>query len=82
MDLKLNKELDKKLKNSSGNDKKTLFPEHEFIGTCLKIGLTIEDLKILTYVDVMKILVSMLPNQEEQSDDRKATQQDISNFLG
>lgn len=82
MDLKLNKELDKKLKNSSGNDKKALFPEHEFIGTCLKVGLTIEDLKTLTYVDVMKILVSMLPNEEEQSDGKKATQQDISNFLG
>ena len=40
------------------------------------------DLKLLTYVDVMKILVSFLPDKKETGESVKmATQQDIDRFL-
>lgn len=38
------------------------------------------DLEKWTKVDIMKILVSFLPDKEEQS--KKATQKDIDMFLG
>jgi hypothetical protein len=59
------------------DNKKELFPEHEFVASCLRIGLALQDLKILTYVDVMKILLSFIDIKEN-----KATQQDINRLLG
>lgn len=59
-----------------------MFPEHEFLVTCLRIGLKIEDLKILTYVDVLKILISFFDNDKEEEDGiRIATQEDIQNLV-
>ena len=60
-----------------------LFEEHNFISSCLKIGLTIADLKEMQYVDVMKILICYLENISPQNNNgtRKATQQDINKFL-
>lgn len=49
------------------------------MASCLRVGLTINDLKILNYVDVMKILLSFLPKQIDKT--RNATQQDIDRFL-
>jgi hypothetical protein len=40
----------------------------------LRIGLTLNDLKELSYVDVMKILLSFLPGEEKKY--KKATQAD------
>lgn len=78
----VNNELSKELeKVSSGDNEKELFPEHCFIATCLRVGLTINDLKILTYVDVMKIIISFLPKEDTKNNIRKATQQDIDKFL-
>ena len=76
VDSELSKELEKL---SSGDDEKELFPEHCFIATCLRAGLTVNDLKILTYVDVMKILISFIP--KKKSNTKKATQADIDRFL-
>lgn len=56
-----------------------LFPEFSFVGTCLQVGLTISDLKQMTYVEVMKILVTLMPKKEEKT--KKATQKDIDKFL-
>ena len=47
------------------------FPEHEFIGTCIKFGMSIQDLKQLTYVDVMKILYTQIEKKT-----KRATQSD------
>ena len=56
-----------------------MFPEHSFIASCLSAGLSIQDLKLLTYVDVLKILVSLIPGSKEKGE--MATQSDIDNFL-
>lgn len=58
-----------------------MFPEHEFLVTCLRIGLKIEDLKILTYVDVLKILISFFDNDKEEDGIKMATQEDIQNLV-
>ena len=56
-----------------------LFPEFSFVATCLRIGLTINDLKQMTYVEIMKILITLMPQKEEKT--KKATQADIDRFL-
>lgn len=40
------------------------------------MNIDTEGLKILTYVDIIKILTSMIDNQEEKKE-RQATQEDI-----
>ena len=56
-----------------------MFPEFCFIATCLRAGLTINDLKLLTYVDIMKILITFIPRQKNNT--KKATQADIDKLL-
>jgi len=72
----LSKEL---AKINSGNGREEIFPEHSFIATCLRVGMCISDLKLLTYVDVMKILLSFIPSKNNQ---KYATQRDIDKLLG
>ena len=63
---------------------KDAFPEHSFIATCLRVGLTIDDLKVLTYVDALKIVSSFLPDKVEENtseNTREANQQDIDRLL-
>lgn len=64
----------KKIENNSKNEK-TLFEEHNFIAMCLKIGLSINDLEKLTYVDVLKILFCYI-DKKENVNVKKATQND------
>lgn len=45
------------------------------------MGLTISDLKELTYVDVMKILLTFVGDNKKGSQ-REATQRDIDKLLG
>lgn len=78
VDEKVFKELEK----INGKGKRSIFPEHEFLAACLRIGLKIEDLKILTYVDVLKIFISFFDNdKEEEKGTRMATQEDIQNLV-
>ena len=63
-----------------GDSEEPLFPEHHFLLACLKVGLTIQDLKFLTYVDVMKIFLS-IDTKKEIAGPRKATQSDIDRLL-
>ena len=76
VDEELSKELDK-IKNNSNS--KEIFPEHEFLGSCLRIGLSVQDLKELTYIDVMKVLLTFISEKKEQ---KNATQKDIDKLLG
>lgn len=76
VDEELSKEIDRKIK--SKEQTKEVFPEHEFLGSCLRIGLSLNDLKELTYVDVMKILIGYIDEKKE----RVATQRDIDKLLG
>lgn len=69
--------------NTSEEKNKELFPEHEFLAACLRMGLRIEDLKILTYVDVYKIFISFFNGEEKEESGgvRQATQEDIKNIV-
>lgn len=80
----MNDEVSEELKKlSSGDEEEATFPEHSFIATCLRVGLTINDLKEMTYVDVMKILLSFMPrkSEEEENGYRKATQADWDRLM-
>lgn len=72
IDEKVSEELEK-INKSSGDDTEVLFPEHFFISACLKMGITIKDLELLTYIDVMKIFLSSTRREKKV---RKATQAD------
>lgn len=67
MDQKLNNELSK----LKGENKISVFPEHEFLATCIKFGFTIQDLKQLTYIEVMKTLYTQIETKT-----KRATQKD------
>lgn len=54
------------------------YPEQEFLASCLRVGLTTNDLEKFTYIEVMKILYSFLEKKEQKV---KATKSDIDNFL-
>lgn len=60
------KELKKLVKSEEEINLK--FPEHDFFATALKIGITIEDLKELTYVDILKIFISFLQKDKDKTD--------------
>ena len=77
VDNELTEELDKLYGESNTKEK---FPEHEFVGSCLRVGLTINDLKELTYVDIMKILLTFI--EPKKDNNKKATQKDIDRLLG
>lgn len=75
------KELKKIVKSEEEINLK--FPEHDFFATALKIGITIEDLKELTYVDILKIFISFLQKDKDKTKNgvRKATQEEINQLV-
>ena len=85
MDKKVYDELEK-INGNKEDEEESLFPEHEFLSTCLRMGLRIEDLKILTYVDVLKILISFIGKENKKESVtkngvREATQEDIQKLV-
>ena len=57
--------------------------DYDFIATCLRIGLRIEDLKDLEYKEVAKILICYSRNERKTNKKtkyRKATQDDWDRF--
>ena len=68
-------------KIGNGNTEKSKFSEHEFLIMCLRFKLTIQDLKILTYIDVIKMLIVQLDTTKEEGEYRQATQNDIDKLL-
>lgn len=68
------KELEK-LPNNNENEDISLFPEYDFLSICLKINLNMQDLKLLTYIDVLKIFLSNC-DIKRNSKYRNATQAD------
>lgn len=79
VDEKVNEELEK----MPGDNERTLFPEHSFLLSCLKLGLSIQDLKFLTYIDVLKIFLSIEKTEtKDETTVRSATQNDIDRLLG
>ncbi len=83
VDSELSKELEKINSNSDNIEDK--FPEHTFLALCAKNGINIEYLKLFTYVDIMKMLISFIDasNKEiNKNSVRMATQRDIDKLLG
>ena len=82
----VDEEVLKELKKQNyGNDsKEDLFPEHAFIATCLRIGLNLKDLEHLTYVDVLKIFLSLSGYRTNSNENgiRMASQKEIDRLLG
>lgn len=66
--------------NNDNNEKKSKFPEHEFLLMCLKMDISIECLEKLTYVDIMKVIICYL-NKNSDEREKKATQMDIDRLL-
>ena len=75
------KVFDELEKIKTNNNEESLFPEHEFLISCLRIGLRLEDLKFLTYIDVLKMFISFIGKSEKQDGTREATQEDIQNLV-
>lgn len=83
VDKDLSTELEKINSNSKNVEEK--FPEHSFFAWCAKNGIGMEYLKSFTYVDIMKMLVSLIDTNSEKTNKnsvRKATQSDIDKLLG
>lgn len=78
VDEELIKETEKLPKNEE--NKNEALEEHQFIATCLKIGLKIEDLKQLEYKDVAKIMLCFVEKDKNQP--RRATQSDWDRLAG
>lgn len=51
------KEELEKIKVSKNEDEPIIFQEHTFLNQCLNIGLNIEDMTKLSYVDICKLLI-------------------------
>ena len=83
MDEKVFEKL-KEINKKNEKQKESLFPEHEFLVSCLRMGLRIDDLKILAYVDVLKIFISFCDNNDENAEingTREATPEEIQNLV-
>lgn len=63
-------------------EEEEIYPEHEFIASCLNIGLSLQDLKELTYIDVLKILYVYLEKNKQKKKIKKATQSDWDRLAG
>lgn len=81
INIEVRKEIEKRQKKANNEEKKEKFSEHAFISLCLKMNISISELKIITYVDFLKILVSFLPEIAEENGTRMATQEEIAKIV-
>ncbi len=51
----------------------TSFPEHEFIVSCISFGLNIEALKELTYIDVVKMMITTRKREKENKNSKQSS---------
>lgn len=72
--------LEKHKSESSNEDDP--FEEHAFLTDCLSLGLTIQDLKELTFNDVMKIMICKIRENRKEAIIPKATQSDWDALAG
>lgn len=78
----MDKELDDELKLLPSNDKKVdNLQDYMLVANCLSVGITLQDLKELTYVDVLKILLCFNEDRIKRKKE-EASQKDIDKFLG
>ena len=67
------------LSKINGDSEESIFPEHDFYLACIRLGLRLEDLKYLSYIDVLKIFICL--SEPKNKKERKATQADIDRLL-
>lgn len=66
----------KSIKTSGGNNKPV--DEYEVVALAKRLGITLDDMKEMSFVSLMNILLSTV----EESNEKQATQQDIDRFFG
>lgn len=73
----------KEFNKINSKNEEIIYPEHDFYLACLRIGLRIEDMRYLSYVDVVKMLICLNKTSKEETNNiKKATQEDIDKLLG
>lgn len=78
----VNIEVIEELNKINGKSEETMFPEHDFYLACLRLGLTIEDMRYLSYVDILKMFLCLNKSDRKKTEDIKyATQNDIDRLL-
>lgn len=76
-------EVIEELKKINNKSERIIFPEHDFYLACLRLGLRIEDMKYLSYLDVLKMFICLnKTSKKETSNIKNATQKDIDRLLG
>lgn len=53
--------------------------EYEIMALCKRLNITVEDMKEMSFVSLINILISSV---EEKKTTRKATKEDIAKFIG
>ena len=81
INIEVRKEIEKRQGNINNGAKEEKFSEHAFISLWLKMNISISELKLITYVDFLKILVSFLPETVEKNGTRMATQEEIAKLV-
>lgn len=66
---------------SNEKTKTSKFSAHSFEASCLKVGLSLRDLKERTYVSIMKVLFSFIDTDSKEKEIKDATQKDIDKFM-
>ena len=78
MDDELIQESNKLFKGSRTEESEAL-EEHKFIASCLRMGLSIQDLKEMQYKDVAKIMLCFIDKEDKT---KRATQSDWDKLAG
>lgn len=73
------KELEQQLTLLKNRSKKTTeLEEHYFIAMCLQNGFSLEDLREMEYVDIVKIMICLIPEEHKYTE---ATEEDWDNLI-
>ncbi len=72
----MDNEIEEILKKNNAKEDDDFLSEHRFIAMCLDIGLTINDLKELTYKDCIKIAYCINEKNKNMNKPKKATTED------
>ena len=68
----------KQLPHKSNSDKPV--DEYEIVALAKRLNISIEDMKQMSFVSLMNILISAVDNGE--SEEKEASQEDIDSFFG
>lgn len=63
--------------NKTSNSNKEV-DEYEIVALAKRLGITLDDMKEMSFVSLMNILISSVDNEE----DNQATQEDIDRYFG